>query len=89
MRRPLANLLLALACTVTAFLGFSETASNPVAKSKTPEQVPSQPGCGPTCGTERWAVKTLSDPDCVHGEFYPSVANGRGLGCAASTYDQL
>jgi hypothetical protein len=79
MRRRLATVMLALACAVTAFLGFSETASHPATKPKAPEQGPSQAGCGPTCGEERWAVKTLSDPDASTVDFTPVSQTLAGL----------
>lgn len=70
---------LALACTITAFLGLSGSASHPATKPSAPEQGPSQAGCGPTCGEERWAVKTLSDSDASTVNFTPVPQTVAGL----------
>lgn len=42
-------------------------------------QTPSQPSCGPKCGSERWAVKTLSDPNESSVNFTPVSQTVAGL----------
>ena len=42
-------------------------------------QTPGQGGCGSACGEERWAVKTLSDPDEKLVNFTPVPATVSGL----------
>ena len=39
----------------------------------------SQVGCGSHCGTERWAVKTMSDPDRGLVEMHPIAASVESL----------
>lgn len=79
MRRRTAMLLLALACTVTTSFAFFQTAPRTAKKTKAQSPVPAQAGCGPKCGSERWAVKTLSDPGESTVNFTPVEQTVGGL----------
>jgi hypothetical protein len=73
MTRRTRRLILAGAVTVVAAAAvyhyFRKSAQPPA---------PAQMGCGVHCGTERWGVKTLSDPDSVRVNFslLPETVDG-------------